>query len=102
MYYAHVITTYKARQELPYEVLIRVPGQRCPCPPLKVGVEYIMVGTSKATYTGKQRLTLSINSFVKKWNDDLDETIGTVKAKCGLRVDVERPVVTNAPFTEGN
>jgi len=100
MYYAHVIKTYKTTHELPYEVLIRVPGQLCPCPPLEVGVEYLMVGSIKITYTGKQRLTLSINSFVKKWEDRLDQTIDFIKGKCGLPV-AEIPVTTINPITEG-
>lgn len=99
MYYAHVIKTYKTTHELPYEVLIRVPGQLCPCPPLEVGVEYLMVGSIKITYTGKQRLTLSINSFVKKWDDQLEQTIDHVKSKCGLPV-VERTLTTLAPSTK--
>lgn len=84
MYYANVITTFKTIQPLPYEVLIRVPGQRCPCPQLKAGIEYLLIGKTKVTYTGKQRLTLSLNSFVEKWKNDLAGTINDVK--CGVPV----------------
>ncbi|KAK3732911.1 hypothetical protein QZH41_012668, partial [Actinostola sp. cb2023] len=99
MYYANLITTYKTTTDLPNEVLIRVEGEHCPCPPLVVGVEYLMAGTTKATFTGKTRLALSLNSFVKEWVSELDDEVDAAKQECGLPVVLVPPVTV--PTKEG-
>jgi hypothetical protein len=91
MYYANLITTYKTTTELPNEVLIRVAGEECPCPRLLAGVEYLMIGKTKNTLTGKSRMTLTVESFVKEWSDQFDKEIDAVKMKCGLPVLTVQP-----------
>lgn len=89
MFYAHVITTYKTTIEMPIEALLRVPGEKCPCPRLVPGVEYLMIGKTKKTLNGKTRLTLNVESFYAAWRDEFEKEINTTKTRCGL------PVVTS-------
>ncbi|EDO31655.1 predicted protein [Nematostella vectensis] len=99
VYYADVLAAYKGRLSEPAEMLIRVPGGKCPCPPLRVGENYVLMGSMRTTSKGKTRMRLTPKNFVREWSLEFNSKVEDYKRKCGIPVpSVPTPAINRPAF----